>query len=61
MIPYILNTREKGEKGGFDFENLCCVMTYCDAKEKEREREKQSLIVTPLLLNVVIFFVVCCV
>ena len=33
---------------------------YCDAKEKEREREKQSLIiVTPLLLlNVVIFFVV---
>ena len=35
-------------------------MTYCDAKEKEREREKQSLIiVTPLLLlNVVIFFVV---
>ena len=63
MIPYILNTREKGEKGGFDFENLCCVMTYCfDAKEKEREREreKQSLIiVTPLLLlNVVIFFVV---
>ena len=36
-------------------------MTYCDAKEKERERENQSLIVTPLLLNVVIFFVVCCV
>lgn len=34
---------------------------YCDAKEKEREREKQSLIiVTPLLLLnvVVIFFVV---
>ena len=63
MIPYILNTREKGEKGGFDFENLCVWMTYCfDAKEKEREREKQSLIiVTPLLLlNVVIFFVVCC-
>ena len=61
MIPYILNTREKGEKGGFDFdENLCVWMTYCDAKEKEREREKQSLIiVTPLLLlNVVIFFVV---
>ena len=63
MIPYILNTREKGEKGGFDFdENLCVWMTYCDAKEKEREREKQSLIiVTPLLLlNVVIFFAVCC-